>query len=83
MALEVVAEKTGYPVEMLDLDMEMEAGLGIDSIKRTEIFGSLLEQAGLAKNDQDKEQYFLTVRRLFLEQLSINNCNTEKNSSWI
>ena len=26
LALEVVSEKTGYPVEMLDLDMEMEAG---------------------------------------------------------
>ena len=37
-ALEVVRfEKTGYPVEMLDLDMEMEAGLGIDSIKQVEI----------------------------------------------
>ena len=29
-----VAEKTGYPVEMLELDMDMEADLGIDSIKR-------------------------------------------------
>ncbi|WP_218080753.1 type I polyketide synthase [Anthocerotibacter panamensis] len=41
--LEVVSEKTGYPVEMLNLDMDMEADLGIDSIKRVEILGALQE----------------------------------------
>ncbi|NRA42205.1 MAG: acyltransferase domain-containing protein, partial [Pseudomonadales bacterium] len=39
--LDVVAEKTGYPVEMLELSMDMEADLGIDSIKRVEILGSV------------------------------------------
>ena len=39
--LELVSEKTGYPTEMLDLDMDMEADLGIDSIKRVEIMGAL------------------------------------------
>ncbi|MEM7578616.1 MAG: beta-ketoacyl synthase N-terminal-like domain-containing protein [Cyanobacteria bacterium P01_A01_bin.80] len=39
--LEITSEKTGYPVEMLELDMDMEADLGIDSIKRVEIFGAL------------------------------------------
>ncbi len=39
--LAIVSEKTGYPVEMLDLDMDMEADLGIDSIKRVEILGAL------------------------------------------
>lgn len=39
--LEIVAEKTGYPAEMLDLTMDMEADLGIDSIKRVEILGAL------------------------------------------
>jgi polyketide-type polyunsaturated fatty acid synthase PfaA len=42
--LEVVSEKTGYPSEMLELDMDMEADLGIDSIKRVEIFGSLTKK---------------------------------------
>ncbi len=44
LLLEVVAEKTGYPKEMLTLDMELESGLGIDSIKRVEILSSLQEQ---------------------------------------
>ena len=42
--LEVVSEKTGYPAEMLELNMDMEADLGIDSIKRVEIFGALTAQ---------------------------------------
>ncbi len=41
--LEVVADKTGYPIEMLELDMDMEADLGIDSIKRVEILGTVQE----------------------------------------
>ena len=41
--MEVVAEKTGYPTEMLELEMDMEADLGIDSIKRVEILGSVQE----------------------------------------
>ncbi|NEP49422.1 MAG: polyketide synthase, partial [Moorea sp. SIO3C2] len=41
--LDVVSEKTGYPAEMLELDMDMEADLGIDSIKRVEILSALQE----------------------------------------
>ena len=37
---QIVSERTGYPVEMLDLDANMEADLGIDSIKRVEIIGT-------------------------------------------
>ncbi|WP_133180752.1 type I polyketide synthase [Shewanella decolorationis] len=42
--MEVVADKTGYPVEMLELSMDMEADLGIDSIKRVEILGTVQDQ---------------------------------------
>src|SRR6056297_3248966 len=42
--LEVVAEKTGYPVEMLELEMALDADLGIDSIKRVEILSALQER---------------------------------------
>ena len=42
--LSIIGEKTGYPVEMLELSMDMEADLGIDSIKRVEIMWSLQEQ---------------------------------------
>ncbi|SPM37636.1 beta-ketoacyl synthase, partial [Mycobacterium rhizamassiliense] len=42
--LDVVADKTGYPVEMLDLSMALEADLGIDSIKRVEILSAVQER---------------------------------------
>src|SRR6266480_544114 len=42
--LEVVSEKTGYPQEMLELNLELDADLGIDSIKRVEIFSALQER---------------------------------------
>ena len=41
---QVVSEKTGYPPEMLNLEMALDADLGIDSIKRVEIFSALQER---------------------------------------
>ena len=42
--LSVVSEKTGYPAEMLDLSMGLDADLGIDSIKRVEILSAIQER---------------------------------------
>jgi acyl transferase domain-containing protein/NAD(P)-dependent dehydrogenase (short-subunit alcohol dehydrogenase family) len=41
---EVVSEKTGYPAEMLEPGMALDADLGIDSIKRVEILSALQER---------------------------------------
>ena len=41
---ELVAEKTGYPVEMVDPTMDLEADLGVDSIKRVQVIGALQER---------------------------------------
>ncbi|MDR2422298.1 MAG: SDR family NAD(P)-dependent oxidoreductase [Deltaproteobacteria bacterium] len=43
--LEVVAKETGYPAELLSSEMELEADLGLDSIKRVEILSALAEKA--------------------------------------
>ncbi len=48
----IVSERTGYPVEMLDPDLDLEADLSIDSIKRIEIVGELAERIGLAGLDE-------------------------------
>ena len=45
LLLKIVRDRTGYPAEMLGLDLDMEADLGIDSIKRVEILGTLREAA--------------------------------------
>jgi acyl transferase domain-containing protein/NAD(P)H-dependent flavin oxidoreductase YrpB (nitropropane dioxygenase family)/acyl carrier protein len=52
--LEVVSERTGYPPDMLELDADVEAELGIDSIKRVEIIGAL-QQIFLASGEFDTE----------------------------
>ncbi|OCQ54699.1 Phenolphthiocerol synthesis polyketide synthase type I Pks15/1 [Photorhabdus australis subsp. thailandensis] len=39
----IVSDKTGYPQEMIDAEMDLEADLGIDSIKRLEIFGAMFD----------------------------------------
>ena len=45
LLMDVVAEKTGYPADALDLSMSLEGDLGIDSIKRVEILSAVQEKA--------------------------------------
>ena len=45
--LEIVAAKTGYPQDMLDLDLDLEADLGIDTVKQAETFAAIREAFGI------------------------------------
>ena len=38
--------------------------MGINSIKRAEIFGGLLERVGFSRSDQEREEYFLAIAKL-------------------
>ncbi|MCN4143577.1 MAG: SDR family NAD(P)-dependent oxidoreductase [Thiohalomonas sp.] len=63
--LEIVNEKTGYPVEMLDLNMNMEADLGIDSIKRVEILGTMTSKfPELPEMDQNELSKMRTLAEI-------------------
>jgi malonyl CoA-acyl carrier protein transacylase len=42
--IRAVSERTGYPEDMLDPKADMEADLGIDSIKRIEVFSELKDR---------------------------------------
>jgi acyl carrier protein len=54
IVLTVIADKTGYPVEALAPEMELDADLGIDSIKRVEILAALADKvAGLDPKSAD------------------------------
>jgi len=55
LLLETVSEKTGYPTEMLGLDLDLEADLSIDSIKRMEIVGALREKLNISGGLEDSE----------------------------
>jgi acyl transferase domain-containing protein/NAD(P)H-dependent flavin oxidoreductase YrpB (nitropropane dioxygenase family)/NAD(P)-dependent dehydrogenase (short-subunit alcohol dehydrogenase family) len=43
LLLQVVEEKTGYPRDLLGLSQNLEGDLGIDSIKRVEVVGALMQ----------------------------------------
>ena len=62
--IDLVSERTGYPAEMLSLDLDLEADLSIDSIKRIEILGALAERLGL---DQSSE----AERDQMIEELAV------------
>ncbi len=68
--LTIVADKTGYPVEMLDPEMELEADLGVDSIKRVEILAAFRETApGLPEVDP-RDLAGLRTLRAILDRLN-------------
>ena len=47
VVLDIVSARTGYPRDMLDPDLDLEADLSIGSIKRTEMIGELADRIGL------------------------------------
>ena len=59
--LALVSEKTGYPVDMLDLDLDLEADLGVDTVKQAEVFASIREAYGIARDDKIKLRDFPTL----------------------
>lgn len=50
VVLEIVHARTGYPREMLDPELDLEADLSVDSIKRVEIIGALADRIGLPQD---------------------------------
>ncbi|MBT2211106.1 type I polyketide synthase [Actinomadura sp. NEAU-AAG7] len=54
--LSVIGARTGYPESMLGDDLDLEADLSIDSIKRSVIAAELAERVGLAADEATLEQ---------------------------
>jgi acyl transferase domain-containing protein/NAD(P)-dependent dehydrogenase (short-subunit alcohol dehydrogenase family) len=59
--LEIVAEKTGYPKDMLDLDLDLEADLGIDTVKQAEMFASIRAAYNIPRDENLKLREFPTL----------------------
>jgi acyl transferase domain-containing protein/NAD(P)-dependent dehydrogenase (short-subunit alcohol dehydrogenase family)/acyl carrier protein len=62
--LEIVAEKTGYPKDMLDLDLDLEADLGIDTVKQAEMFASVRAAFNIPRDENLKLRDFPTLARV-------------------
>ncbi len=59
--LGLVAGQTGYPVEMLDLDLDLEADLGVDTVKQAEMFATIREAYGIERDPDLKLRDFPTL----------------------
>ncbi|HUO69954.1 MAG TPA: SDR family NAD(P)-dependent oxidoreductase [Solirubrobacteraceae bacterium] len=62
--LAVVAEQTGYPPELLDMDLDLEADLGIDTVKQAEVFASIREAYGIERDDSLKLRDYPTLNHV-------------------
>ena len=59
--LGIVAEKTGYPQDMLDLDLDLEADLGIDTVKQAEMFAAVRAAYNIPRDETLKLRDFPTL----------------------
>ncbi len=59
--LDIVAEKTGYPKDMLDLDLDLEADLGIDTVKQAEMFVAIRGAYNIPRDENLKLRDFPTL----------------------
>jgi len=59
--LALVAEKTGYPADMLDLDLDLEADLGVDTVKQAEVMATIRDAYNIARDDKIKLRDFPTL----------------------
>ncbi|GAB5403844.1 MAG: hypothetical protein Aurels2KO_20750 [Aureliella sp.] len=60
--IDLIVEQTGYPAEIIELDWAFEADLGIDSIKKAQIFGELREFIDVDSETPLKLDDFVTLR---------------------
>jgi NAD(P)-dependent dehydrogenase (short-subunit alcohol dehydrogenase family)/phosphopantetheinyl transferase/acyl carrier protein len=62
--LGVISEKTGYDREELELDYELEADLGIDTVKQAEIFAEVRERFGVERDEDFSLADYPTISAL-------------------
>ncbi|MFO0592926.1 MAG: SDR family NAD(P)-dependent oxidoreductase [Polyangiaceae bacterium] len=59
--LEIVAKQTGYPRDMLDMELDLEADLGIDTVKQAETFAAVRTAYEIPREDKLKLRDFPTL----------------------
>src|SRR5271166_6154052 len=62
--LEIIAQETGYPQDLLDMDLDLEADLGIDTVKQAEVFATIREGYGIERDDSLKLRDYPTVNHV-------------------
>ncbi len=62
--LEIVSQATGYPTDMLDLDLDLEADLGVDTVKQAETFAAIRTRFDIPRRDDLKLRDYPTLARV-------------------
>jgi NAD(P)-dependent dehydrogenase (short-subunit alcohol dehydrogenase family) len=57
----IVSELTGYPPDLLDLDLDLEADLGVDTVKQAEVFAAVRQRFDVARDDELRLRDFPTL----------------------
>ena len=61
---EIVAEMTGYPADLLDPDLDLEADLGVDTVKQAEVFAAVRDRWNLERDDTLRLRDFPTLNHV-------------------
>ena len=72
--LEIVAEKTGYPKDMLDLDLDLEADLGVDTVKQAEMFAAVRAAYNIPRDENLKLRDFPTLAHVIQFAREADRC---------
>jgi phosphopantetheine--protein transferase-like protein len=62
--LQLLSDKTGYPPDMLDPDLDLEADLGIDTVKQAEFISEVRQRFGIPRIEGLKIADFPTIRHI-------------------
>ena len=62
--IRIVAEKTDYPPDMLELDLDLEADLGVDTVKQAEVFAEIRGHYGIPRDENLQLSEFPTLRHV-------------------
>ena len=74
----LISQKTGYPEDMLELDVDMEAELGIDTVKQAEMLILLQEKYGITSNNGLVLKDYPTIRHCI--NYIMSNTSKENNA---
>lgn len=71
--LKLLAEKTGYPQEMLDTGLDLEADLGIDTVKQAEFISEVRTKYGIPRIEGLKIAEYPTIQHIV--QFVVSHCD--------
>ncbi|MEW6114471.1 MAG: beta-ketoacyl synthase N-terminal-like domain-containing protein, partial [Thermodesulfobacteriota bacterium] len=81
--LQLLSDKTGYPPDMLDPDLDLEADLGIDTVKQAEFISEVRQRFGIPRIEGLKIADFPTIRHIvgFVKERSRHESPVQEDAS--